>query len=80
MTYIPDPIERMESCMDDLSFEFDKLQRDVPRGSFRCPECKQIRNYEPIQVTSSPDSGACCYDCLPDDLKADYDKVFGNEN
>ena len=64
----------MESRIDDLCFEWNQLQKDVPIGSFRCPECKQIFNYEPIMVNSRPDSPASCYNCLSPDLKAAYDK------
>lgn len=71
---IPDPIERMESRMDDLVFEWNVLQCDVPQGSFRCPSCKKVFDYEPIQVTSHPDSPASCYDCLPPDTQKAYDE------
>lgn len=72
--YIPDPIERMEARIDDLAFEWDVTQKGVPAGSFRCPYCKNIFDYEPIQATSSPDSPAMCYDCLPEDTKRAYDE------
>ena len=72
--YVPDPIELMESRIEDLAFEWEAAQQDVPAGSFRCPYCKEVRNYEPIQVSPSPYSAACCYECLPDDLKAAYDE------
>lgn len=72
--YIPDPVELMCSRIDNLVFEWEKFQQDVPSGSFRCPYCREIRNYNPIQVGPSPDSAVCCYECLPDDLKTAYDQ------
>jgi len=71
--YIPDPIERMESRIDRLAFEWNELQRDVPAGSFRCPDCKQIRSGEPIQASPHPDSSATCYECLSPGDKQAYD-------
>lgn len=76
---IPDPIELMESRQDKLIHDWDKAQRGVPDGSYRCPYCQQIFNYEPIQMTSAPDSPAMCYGCLPPDLKRAYDEFFGKE-
>lgn len=75
--YIPDPLEILESQIDDRIWEFEMLQKDVPKGSFRCPECKQIKEGEPIEISSHPASPVCCYDCLPDDKKKAYDSVFG---
>jgi hypothetical protein len=71
---IPDPIELMEMRMDRLAEEFEADQKDVPKGSFRCPYCREIREGEPIQANSGPDAPIVCYECLPDDLKAAYDK------
>lgn len=46
----------------------------------KCPCCGKEINYSLIQVTAHPDSEACCYDCLPDDVKKAYDDFFGKEN
>lgn len=77
MTYIPDPIERMEANIDRLCDEWDTLNRDVPKGSFRCPCCRQVREGEPIETGPSPDSSVCCYECLSTEMQAAYDSVFG---
>lgn len=63
MCYIPDPIELMESRQEDLMYEWDKAQKDVPKGSYRCPYCKKIFDYEPIQFNARPDSPVGCADC-----------------
>lgn len=76
---IPDPIELMESRQARLIFDWDKAQRGVPAGAYRCPYCQQIFSYEPIQMTSAPDSPACCYDCLPPNVKKAYDEFFWKE-
>jgi len=72
--YLPDPIERMESRQEALMFEWEAEQKGVPEGSFRCPYCSKVFTYEPISISGSPDSAVCCYDCLPDDVKAAYDR------
>lgn len=71
---IPDPIELMEAREEQLVWEWDVTQRDVPKGHFRCPYCNNVFDYEPIQSGASPDSPVMCYDCLPADLKVSYDK------
>ena len=76
-TMIPDPIELMEARQERLMFEWDRAQRGVPDGSFRCPYCSRTFEYEPIEVSAAPDSPVSCYECLPDDVKAKYDLVFG---
>lgn len=73
---IPDPIERMECRFESLAFEYNLAQYDVPKNHFRCPFCRQIFSGEPIQSGPNPDSAACCYDCLPDDIKAAHDKFM----
>lgn len=72
--YIPDPIELMESRIENLIYEWDKAQKDIPPGSFSCPYCSSVNDYEPIQAGPSPDSAACCYECLSDDMKLAYDE------
>ncbi len=74
---VPDPVELMNARIEDLIYEFDRLQKGVPEGKFVCPGCKKICDGEPIEVSPSPYSPVCCYDCLPDDSKAAYDKFFG---
>ena len=75
----PDPLELMEGREDRLAYEWEEAQQGVPEGSFRCPYCSQVFDYEPIHVDARPDSAAMCYDCLPDDLKKVYDAVFGDD-
>lgn len=75
--YIPDPIELMEMRADELAFKWDELQKDVPKGRFRCPFCKETFDYDPIQSGPSPDSSSCCYNCLDEDSQKAYDEVFG---
>ena len=75
--YIPDPIELMQMRVDDLAFKWEKSQRDVPIGHFRCPYCGGIFDYEPIQLDPSPDSASCCYTCLDEDSQKASDEVFG---
>jgi len=70
---IPDPIELMESRIEDLAFEWNQAQQDVPSGLHRCPYCSKDFSYEPIALSSRPDSPVVCYECLPDDLKKSYD-------
>lgn len=77
---IPDPIELMESRMDRLEREYNRLQNGVPKGSFRCPDCKQIRNYDPIQACARPDSGVTCYECLSEEDRKAYDDFYGKPN
>ena len=72
--YIPDPSELMDSRIEDLIFEWEILQKDVPPGKFRCPQCKKIREGEPIQLNSRPDSPMICYYCLPSEVKKAYDE------
>ena len=52
--YLLDSVEIMNARIDDLAFEFDKAQRNVPFGSFRCPCCMEVRSGEPIQAGSHP--------------------------
>lgn len=73
MCYIPDPIELMEAREEQLAYEWDRAQKNVPEGSFCCPYCSRVFEYEPIQVDARPDSAFCCYDCLPADVKKAYD-------
>lgn len=75
---VPDPIERMEARQDELTYNWEVAQKNVPQGSFRCPYCGNIHSYEPIQSGPSPDSPVMCYDCLPDDIKEAYDQFFGS--
>lgn len=72
--YIPDPIELMEDRMDRLIHQWEAAQEGVPPGSFRCPYCSQVYEGEPISLNGNPDSPVMCYNCLPDDVKAAYDK------
>ena len=74
---IPDPLELMEAREERLAEGWDTAQRGVPVGSFRCPYCSRVFSYEPIQVDARPVSPFMCHDCLPDDTRAAYDKVFG---
>lgn len=75
LEYIPDPLELMEVRQERLIEQWDEAQKGVPSGSFRCPYCSNVFSYEPIQVSGSPDSPVCCYDCLPEDIKAAYDAL-----
>lgn len=63
MCYIPDPIERMESRQDDLAWEWEAAQEGVPDGSYKCPFCSRIFDYEPVQFNARPDSPVGCADC-----------------
>ena len=74
--YIPDPYELMEMRMDRLIEAWDRAQKGVPAGSFRCPYCEQIFVGEPISANGNPDSPAMCYNCLPNDVKLAYDQFF----
>ena len=47
---------------------------DTPLTLFQC-ECGRVIDYEPIQPSVDPESGACCYECLPENMKAAYDAV-----
>lgn len=71
---IPDLLENMNSRIDDLIFEWECNQKNVPEGYFKCPYCKNIFDYSPISISDRPDSAICCYDCLPDDIKKCYDE------
>ena len=71
--YIPDPEEIIERQIEDHIWEWEALQKDVPKGSFKCPECKEIREGEPIAMSDHPASPVCCYECLPENLKKSYD-------
>ncbi len=78
MTRMLDPIERMELNIDRLCWDYITLQKDVPSESFCCPYCMEVREGEPIQMSASPDSAACCYECLPEETKMAYDAFFGH--
>ncbi len=69
MAEIPDPIELMEARAERRADEWDAAQRSAPPGFYRCPSCKQLFDYEPIQLSGSPDSPVVCFDCLPEDMK-----------
>lgn len=71
--YIPDPIELMQVRVESLCERWERAQQDVPEGSYRCPYCCEIFDYEPISVSAAPDAAVCCYDCLPADARAAYD-------
>lgn len=71
---IPDPIELMEARQDRLIHEWELAQNDVPEGHFRCPYCKNVFDYEPIDVSAAPDSPVMCRDCLPEDVRKRYDE------
>ena len=73
---IPDPIELMNSRINDLIFEWESNQKGVSEGFYKCPYCKDLFNYEPIQVSSRPDSTVCCYECLDETTKKMYDQFF----
>lgn len=45
---IPDPVELMNSRIDDLIFEWERHQKVVPEGFYKCPYCKNLFNYDPI--------------------------------
>ncbi len=75
--YIPDPIEIMDARIDDLAFEWELMQKNVPKGCFKCPFCLKIFDYDPIQVSYNPDSPVSCYECLPEHVKKAYDKFCG---
>lgn len=79
--YIPDPCELMEMRQERLMHDWDAAQKDVPPGSFRCPECRKISTGEPIAIDGRPDAPVVCYECLPESVKAAYDqweKSFGS--
>ena len=68
MTYIPDPVEQMESRIDDAC----ETQRGVPSGHFRCMECEEVFYGEPFPLTARPDSPLVCFRCLPEGSKAEW--------
>lgn len=43
----------------------------------RCPCCKREIDYSLITTSPDPYAEAVCYDCLSDELKAQYDAFFG---
>ena len=69
MTEIPDPIELMEARAERRANEWYSAQQSAPPGFYRCPYCKQLFDYEPIQLNETPDSPIMCFDCLPEDMK-----------
>lgn len=70
MTMIPDPIVLMESRIERMIAEQD----GVPDGSFRCPGCDRVLDYEPISTSGAPDAPISCYDCLSPDMQAAWDR------
>ena len=61
MSYIPEPIERMESQIDDLAFE---QFAGVDEGSVRCYDCRQIVPLdEAVMGSARPDAPMICIDC-----------------
>lgn len=40
----------------------------------KCPDCKREIDYDLIPLSGDPDAPFTCYDCLPLDLQAAYDK------
>lgn len=77
---IPDPIELMEERMEQLAIEWAHAQEGVGPDQFRCPQCRQIREGEPIQVNERPDSPFVCYDCLPVETRKKYDALYKTRN
>lgn len=41
-------------------------------SGFKCMDCGKTFYYEPIYISSSPDSVVSCFDCLPIDMKKKY--------
>ncbi|MGI9306304.1 MAG: hypothetical protein ACR2P5_03265 [Gammaproteobacteria bacterium] len=72
--YIPDPVELMEARQEQLMDEWEAAQQDVPENSFRCPYCGNVSKGELISLSADPSAPVMCYDCLPDDTKAAFDK------
>ncbi len=72
----PDPIERLEARQEELMWQWDEAQHDVPEGQYRCPYCSRLFSYEPISVSGALDAPVMCYECLPDDIKQAYDKFL----
>lgn len=69
--YIPDPIERMESRIEDMA---DDVFGGLPIGQARCPGCKKVMSdNDLITVSPAPDSPVCCYDCLSPEDQLAYD-------
>ena len=58
---LPDPVELMEARQENL---MEELQRGIPEGFFKCPQCNIIYEGEPLQVSPSPDSPLSCMDCF----------------
>jgi hypothetical protein len=75
---LPDPLELSEIRQEHLIEQWGQLQKNVPDGCFRCPECMGIFDYSPIPISGDPDSPVCCYDCLSPEMQEAYDKFFGN--
>jgi len=70
MTYIPDPIEIMESRIDKMSDSYNEGH---------CMDCgKNVGEDNLIQATPDPCSPAVCFDCLPEDFQKAYNKFFNN--
>ena len=62
MMYIPDPIERMESNIEDMA---DKVFRGLPVGKARCLGCNEVFDADDLHAANgSPDSPVGCADCL----------------
>lgn len=70
---IPDPVERMEMRIERNMERWDSVQKD-DGFLYNCMDCGNGFDYEPIQVSPSPDSAAVCYDCLSPDLQKAYDE------
>ncbi len=73
---LPDPVELLEARQDRLASEWEEAQEGVPEGSFRCPYCRQVFDYEPIQASGAPDSPMMCFECLPEHVKSMFNEFI----
>lgn len=64
MTYIPDPVEIMDSQIDRMVDEFKEGH---------CMDCGKEVDYDLIQASASPTAPAVCYECLSPESQKAYD-------
>ena len=70
---IPDPVERMESRIENNIDRWDAMQKD-DGFRYNCMCCGRGIDYEPISVSPRPDAAAVCYECLSPDMRKAYDE------
>jgi hypothetical protein len=59
---LPDPIERMESRIDDIAFD---STAGLPSGKCRCYECGAVVPIESVETADgTPWSPPICQDCF----------------